>query len=413
MQGGKRYSTAVTEAETDPSGRESHPFLQYYGQLSHQQNMLQDLVRTGTYQRAMLDNPLDFKNKVVLDVGCGTGILSIFAAQAGAKKVYAVEASDMADMARKLVEANGWRDVIEIVKGKVEEIELPEDVDVIVSEPLGFLLVHERMLESYIVARQRFLRPASVNKRQQMFPTVGTIKALPFSDWQLYHDLQAKSQFWHMNNFYGVDLTALEGNALAQLFSQPVIGYFDPSILIARDDEMATHAIDFRTATVEELAVITMPFRYRISKTSLMHGLACWFDADFLGSQNLVTLTTSPRAPGTHWYQVRLLLAHPLAVNSGQFVSGVLTMRVNKKFSYDVVLEAQVEGTRETIRSVNHIALHDPYYHYLNPSAAASYQTSSSSSWGHSANATWGGATGQSQNHNYEEEDDVSSASAE
>lgn len=78
-------ATAVIEARNEQD-RETHPFLHYYGLLSHQQNMLTDLVRTGTYQRAMLENPQDFRNKVVLDVGCGTGILSMFAAQAGAKR---------------------------------------------------------------------------------------------------------------------------------------------------------------------------------------------------------------------------------------------------------------------------------------------------------------------------------------
>lgn len=56
----------------------------------------QDYIRTGTYQRAILSNMSDFKDKIILDVGAGSGILSFFAAQAGARKVYAVEASSMA-----------------------------------------------------------------------------------------------------------------------------------------------------------------------------------------------------------------------------------------------------------------------------------------------------------------------------
>lgn len=57
----------------------------------------------------------------MLDVGCGSGILSLFAAQAGAKKVYAVEASNMAVYARKLVKANGFEGIIEVIESTIEE----------------------------------------------------------------------------------------------------------------------------------------------------------------------------------------------------------------------------------------------------------------------------------------------------
>lgn len=143
----------------------------------HQQNMMQDTVRTGAYQSAILSNPTDFHGKVVLDVGTGSGILAYFAAKAGARKVYAIEASNVADRAKTLMAANGMSGIIEVIKGKVEEIELPEKVDVIISEPMGFMLIHERMLESYMIARQLFLKPGG-----KMFPTTGTIYAAPFTD---------------------------------------------------------------------------------------------------------------------------------------------------------------------------------------------------------------------------------------
>jgi type I protein arginine methyltransferase len=69
--------------------------------------MLEDVKRTGAYYNAVLQNRRQFEGKVVLDVGTGSGILAIFAAKAGAKKVYAVEATSMAKHARRLVEANG------------------------------------------------------------------------------------------------------------------------------------------------------------------------------------------------------------------------------------------------------------------------------------------------------------------
>jgi histone-arginine methyltransferase CARM1 len=112
-----------------------------------------------------LKNAVDFKGKVVMDVGCGSGILSIFAAQAGAKKVFAVEASNMADSARILIEHNKLSHIITVVKSKIEDITedviSPHSVDVIVSEPLGTYLYNERMLETYIIARDKFLKPSA------------------------------------------------------------------------------------------------------------------------------------------------------------------------------------------------------------------------------------------------------------
>jgi precorrin-6B methylase 2 len=145
----------------------------------HQQNMMQDTVRTGAYQAAILSNASDFEGKVVMDVGTGSGILAYFAVKAGARKVYAIEASNVADRAARLLAANGLSDRITVIKSKVEEVVLPEGekVDVIISEPMGFMLIHERMLESYIIARQMFLKPGG-----RMFPTTGTIFAAPFTD---------------------------------------------------------------------------------------------------------------------------------------------------------------------------------------------------------------------------------------
>ena len=69
----------------------------------------------------------------MLDVGAGSGILSFFAVQAGAKHVYAVEGSNMADHCRDLIKNNKYQDKITVIHGMIEEVELPEEVDTIVS----------------------------------------------------------------------------------------------------------------------------------------------------------------------------------------------------------------------------------------------------------------------------------------
>lgn len=74
--------------------------------------MIQDKVRTSSYASFILTNPILFRDAIVLDVGCGTGILSLFAAKSGAKHVYAIEASDIAEKAEKIVRQNGLEGVI-------------------------------------------------------------------------------------------------------------------------------------------------------------------------------------------------------------------------------------------------------------------------------------------------------------
>lgn len=68
----------------------------------------------------------DHGEQVVLDVGTGSGILAIWSAQAGARKVYAVEATKMSEHARTLVKSNNLENVVEVIEGSMEEVVLPE-----------------------------------------------------------------------------------------------------------------------------------------------------------------------------------------------------------------------------------------------------------------------------------------------
>ncbi|EQC27104.1 histone-arginine methyltransferase CARM1 [Saprolegnia diclina VS20] len=335
---------------------EDNPFSQYYGMLLHQQNMLQDHVRTSTYERAMLANASDFAGKVVLDVGTGSGILAYFAIKAGAKRVYAVELSAMADCARKLLTDNGLADRIIVLRGKVEEVELPEKVDIVISEPMGFFLVHERMLESYVSGRIKWMKPGGL-----MFPSIGTMFVAPFSDDAIYQEQMGKVSFWRQRDFYGLNLSSLVDEAMDNHFSQPVVGYFSPSVLIS--GSTVSHTLDFGRMAVEDFHGFDIPFQFTINRTSILHGLACWFTVDFIGSTATVVLSTAPSETGTHWYQCRLLLKQPIAVNSSQSVSGNLHFVANKKFSYDIDMEVRLDGT--TITSTNQIRLHDQMYHYM------------------------------------------------
>ena len=97
--------------------------------------MIQDKVRTSTYASFILTNPAIFRDAVVLDVGCGTGILSLFAARGGAKRVIAVDASDITEKAERIVKANGFDDVITCVFPLLSQICKPRFLNQMQSHP--------------------------------------------------------------------------------------------------------------------------------------------------------------------------------------------------------------------------------------------------------------------------------------
>ncbi|XP_012592910.1 histone-arginine methyltransferase CARM1-like [Microcebus murinus] len=328
-------------------------YFQFYGSISQQQNMMQDFVRIATYHRAILQNHADFKDKVVLDVGCGSGILSFFAVQAGARKVYVVEASSIAQYTEVLVKNNHLSDKIIVLPGKIEEISLPEAVDVIVSEPMGYMLFNERMLESYLHSKKW------LKSNGMMFPTFSDIHLAPFSDEQLYVEHFSRANFWYQQCFYGVNLSSLQAAAVDEYFRQPIVDTFDVRILMA---QTVKYTVNFMDAEEEDLQRVEIPFVFQMAQSGLIHGLAFWFDVAFVGSRVTVWLSTAPTEPLTHWYQVRCLLQTPLFAKEGETLSGKVLFVANKRQSYDIQIVALVNQTG--FRSESILDLKNPFFRF-------------------------------------------------
>ncbi len=288
----------MTSIERTDEQQKSKDDLEEYEDLEVHRRMLRDATRTRVYQQAIFSSvkPGD----VVLDMGAGTGVLSMFAAQAGAKRVYAVERTNTAEFASQMVERNGLSDRIEIIQNDIEKVSPPEKVDVILSEWLGVYGVNENLLAPLLTARDRWLKPQG-----RMLPNRVTVWLAPVSSQGLHWD----RSFW-LNRPYDLDMSLL-GEDLPTSMQE-----VSPEGLLAAPAKMwILEMVDF---PFEEAArPLTADLTFLIDRDAVVNALASWFWADF--GDGLV-LTNAPDAPETHWGQFLAPLRDPQPVTAGSLL---------------------------------------------------------------------------------------------
>lgn len=289
-------------------------YFDSYAHFGIHEDMLKDRIRTLAYKNAILTNPRLFKDKVILDVGCGTGILSMFAAKAGAKRVYAVEKSSIVDYAREIIQINGFGDVITVMQGIVEEIDLPEKVDVIISEWMGYCLLYESMLPSVINARDRFLKETGT-----MFPNKAQMYICGIEDAEYR---SKKIDFW--DNVYGFSYAPIKQWALLEPLVETC-----PTERIFTDECMLCD-LDLNKCSIADLT-ITSKFTLVPQEEQMLHAFVTWFDVEFVGPDNTITLTTSPYKKETHWCQTIFYLQNPIDANPDTPITGKFHMEPNMK----------------------------------------------------------------------------------
>ncbi|MFO0633256.1 MAG: 50S ribosomal protein L11 methyltransferase [Nannocystaceae bacterium] len=270
-----------------------------YAQLGVHRWMLADSVRNEAYRQALVRavRPGD----VVLDMGAGTGILSVFAAQAGASRVWAVERTDIAAIARRVIERNGFADRITVIQDDLEEIDLPGKVDVIVSEWMGGLGVDENMLAPLLIARDRFLAPGG-----RVVPAAVTAMAAPM--WIVEFD---DSQAHWRSRPHGVDLSVVADSSANE--TELVQWAVTPEDMLA-PAQVLWHHDAYRCSRDEADDVFAARLSFTVEREGDLSAIATWFDADMGGG---AVLTTAPGAPLTHWGRMIFPLHEPKRVAVG------------------------------------------------------------------------------------------------
>ena len=250
-----------------------------YRDVSMHKVMLQDIIRTEAYQKALrlIVKPGDR----VLDFGCGTGVLSIFATRFGAKQVYAVDRSVFIQTALKIAKHNRI-DNIDFYYDDHESLDLPEPVNVIVSEWMGHFLFYEEMLAPLLQVRDRFLAEGGI-----MIPGEVTLHAGLVCDDSIYEDFS----FLHERP-YDIDFAPIADVPLRQA---------DLSVLAP--DQILESVVDLDTLDLHALAAppTTLSGSVIPNKKAKIYALCGWFSTH-LGSD--VRFSTGPNDPPTHWDQM-------------------------------------------------------------------------------------------------------------
>jgi len=331
--------TATSEGKGGEAPGEMTSAEFYFDSNSHfgtHEELLKDGVRMKGFRRALNTNQHIFKDKIVLDIGAGTGILSMLAVKSGAKHVYGVESSGIIHIAKEIVKANKMSDKITLIKGKMEEVKLPvEKVDIIICDWMGYMLIQESLITTVIKARDKYLRKGGV-----IFPDRATVHICGIEDADYR---EQRIDFW--DNVYGFNMSCMKEGSL----TEPLIDMCQPQQVIT--SYATIHKIDLATAKLEDLKIQS---KFQIASTThdFCHALVLYFDVYFSKSHKPISISTGPRVPYTHWKQSVLYLDEPIPFHQGEKLNGTIALYLegDEKPKTIIELETDFNGKAESLK---------------------------------------------------------------
>lgn len=301
-------------------------YFNTYAHFGIHYDMLSDKVRTETYRDAIVNNKELLTGKTVLDLGCGTGILSMFCAQTGTNKVYALDQSEIIYHAMDIITENGLQDKIKLIKGRLEDTKLDEKVDIIVSEWMGYFLLFEGMLDSVIYARDNWLKPGGL-----LLPNRCNISLVANGDVETHRKL---IDFW--SDVYGFKMNCMKSEVVREasvdiVASKNIIS--EPYIIKEIDINVCkTDVMDF----VSE-------FKLPIVKDGSLTSLVGYFDT-FFDLPNSISFSTGPHTTPTHWKQTVFYFRDCKEVKIGDIITGKIICSRQKSDVRALNVEINVFG---------------------------------------------------------------------
>ncbi|KAK7604899.1 hypothetical protein V9T40_006085 [Parthenolecanium corni] len=294
--------------EDDSSGESRKPnhsvdasYFDSYCNPGIHHEMLNDTVRTLAYKDAILNNESIFAEKTVLDLGCGTGMLSMFAASVPSQKVFAIDNSDIAYYAVEIIKENNLDSKIDIVKGRIEDDRSEfEKVDIIVSEWMGYFLLFEGMLDSLIHARENYLKPNGV-----LLPDSCSLFLCGAHDPEGFAD---KIGFW--SDVFGYRMSAIQREVIKEAIIDAI-----PSEKIVTS-EACISSFNLYTCSVADTN-FSSSVELTYNEDTTITTLVGYFDTTF-NLPNRVHFSTGPFSTLTHWKQTLFYLPERISRKKGE-----------------------------------------------------------------------------------------------
>lgn len=279
----------------DPSEAEGTPtFFANFAGLEIHRRMLADDIRVDAYAAAIQRTVKP--GMAVMDAGTGSGLLAMLAARAGARIVYAVDNSDVLELAEANVRHAGLTDIVRILRGDFARVSLPEKVDVLVSETFGAFALAEGSVPDLAACAAHNLVDGGV-----IIPDGLSLHLAPVGSHGLLSDTLGPFRTRH-----GLDLEPLRTAALARgrVVDVPAGDLLSPGAALAR--------MPYPDPAASPSGQVDLVLR-----AGTLTGLCAWFDVSCGGE---AMFSTAPAAPHTHWRQVYLPM-EPRVVEDGARLS--------------------------------------------------------------------------------------------
>jgi protein arginine N-methyltransferase 1 len=287
--------------------------------------LIKDKIRTLSYKKAIEDNVKS--NDVVLDIGCGTGILSFFAAKKGCRKVYAIDKSSIIDYAIKIAEENNLDKYVEFIKIDILKFKPREKIDVLIQEQIGSYIWNDDIIPKVAYIRDNYLKHDGI-----MIPFKIELYLAPTNN---RSDFETCVSFWQKKK-YGIDFS----NLSKEIFFQNIEDATFPSRIELKNKkaflcrEKLVYTIDLRKDSKIPREITAS---FRLKKDTTLTGVCCYFKV-YLDEKHI--FSTGPQKINTCWKQIFLPCFEKKVIKRNSILNFILFPKMQSKdwkFKFDIV----------------------------------------------------------------------------